>query len=196
MLAVLYYRYIMNSMEIKDSTRSALIRKGNELFNAKDIEGAYRCYITASYYGGIEKIADYYNFEKKNIIKAMQLYRFIIKEDSNLGGNIRAKQKLDKLSESAVKVLRKWLKEDEDFNHSSKKDSKLELDSKNTFLPKEHKKNSLEDIMKAKYKLYNNSLNNEASDKENNIDKNFYSKALNIKKPVFEKISTYKQNKK
>ena len=80
-------------MEIKDSTRSALVRKGNELFNQKDIEGAYRCYLTASYYGGIEKVADYYNFEKKNIIKAMQLYKFIMKEDSNLGGNVRAKQK-------------------------------------------------------------------------------------------------------
>ena len=55
-------------MEINDSTRSALIRKGNELFNQKDIDGAYRCYITASYFGGIEKIADYYNFDKKNII--------------------------------------------------------------------------------------------------------------------------------
>lgn len=52
-------------MEINDSTRSALIRKGNELFNQKDIDGAYRCYITASYFGGIEKIADYYNFDKK-----------------------------------------------------------------------------------------------------------------------------------
>ncbi len=28
-------------MEINDSTRSALIRKGNELFNQKDIDGAY-----------------------------------------------------------------------------------------------------------------------------------------------------------
>ena len=126
-------------MEIKDSTRSALVRKGNELFNQKDIEGAYRCYLTASYFGGIEKVADYYNFEKKNIIKAMQLYRLIIKEDSNLGGNVRAKQKLDKLSESIVKVLRKWLKEDETFNQNKNND-KLELDSKNVFLPNNYKK--------------------------------------------------------
>lgn len=28
-------------MEINDSTRSALIRKGNELFNQEDIDGAY-----------------------------------------------------------------------------------------------------------------------------------------------------------
>lgn len=108
-------------MEINDSTRSALIRKGNELFNQKDIDGAYRCYITVSYFGGIEKIADYYNFDKKNIVKAMQLYKFILKEDSNLGGNIRAKKKLDILSQSVVKVLRKWLKEDETYNDSDKK---------------------------------------------------------------------------
>lgn len=107
-------------MEINDSTKSALIRKGNELFNQRDIDGAYRCYITASYFAGIEKIADYYNFEKKNSIKAMQLYKFILKEDSNLGGNVRAKKKLDILSQSVVKILRKWMKEDENYNNLNK----------------------------------------------------------------------------
>ena len=172
-------------MEIKDSTRSALVRKGNELFNQKDIEGAYRCYLTASYFGGIEKVADYYNFENKNIIKAMQLYKLIIKEDSNLGGNVRAKQKLDKLCESVAKVLRKWLKEDETFNQDKNKD-KLELDSKNTFLPNNYKKNSLEDIMKAKEQLDNKA--NIVNDKKvsNPLP-------LNVKKPVFEQIYTNKQ---
>ncbi|MEI0539136.1 hypothetical protein [Brachyspira pulli] len=170
-------------MEIKDSTRSALVRKGNELFNQKDIEGAYRCYLTASYFGGIEKVADYYNFEKKNVIKAMQLYRLIIKEDSNLGGNVRAKQKLDKLSESIVKVLRKWLKEDETFNQNKNND-KLELDSKNTFLPNNYKKNSLEDILKAKEELDKNT-NTENTQKSLN-------ELPNIKKPVFEQIYTNK----
>ena len=163
-------------MEIKDSTRSALIRKGNELFNQKDIDGAYRCYLTASYFGGIEKIADYYNF--------------ILKEDSNLGGNVRAKQKLDKLSESVVKVLRKWLKEDETFD-AENKNTKLELDSKNAALPSNYKKNSLEDILKEKEKLDKKA----EKDLENN-NNDFYSKASNIKKPVFEKIYTNKQNKK
>ncbi|MEI0607177.1 hypothetical protein R4K48_09480 [Brachyspira pulli] len=174
-------------MEIKDSTRSALVRKGNELFNQKDIEGAYRCYLTASYFGGIEKVADYYNFEKKNVIKAMQLYRLIIKEDSNLGGNVRAKQKLDKLSESIVKVLRKWLKEDETFKQN-KNDDKLELDSKNVFLPNNYKKNSLEDILKAKEELDKNT-NAENTQKSLN-------ELPNIKKPVFEQIYTNKQSKK
>ncbi len=174
-------------MEIKDSTRSALVRKGNELFNQKDIEGAYRCYLTASYFGGIEKVADYYNFEKKNVIKAMQLYRLIIKEDSNLGGNVRAKQKLDKLSESIVKVLRKWLKEDETFNQNKNND-KLELDSKNTFLPNNYKKNSLEDILKAKEELDKNT-NTENTQKSLN-------ELPNIKKPVFEQIYTNKTKNK
>ena len=105
-------------MSIDDKTKSALIRKGNELFNERKIEEAYRCYLTASYFGGIEKIADYYNFESKNFIKAMQLYKFILKEDSNLGGNIRAKQKLDTLSQSIAKVLQKWLNDDETFSNS------------------------------------------------------------------------------
>ena len=38
-------------MEINDLTRSALIRKGNELFNQKDIDGAYNfCLTNASSY--------------------------------------------------------------------------------------------------------------------------------------------------
>ena len=147
-------------MEINDSTRSALIRKGNELFNNKDIDGAYRCYITASYFGGIEKIADYYNFEKKNVIKAMQLYKFILKEDSNLGGNVRAKQKLDILAQSVVKVLRKWLKEDESYNNSKNKNNANNNEDK---ILKENKDKILE---------------------------SYFDKKPNIKKAVFKKIDS------
>lgn len=172
-------------MSIDDKTKSALIRKGNELFNERKIEEAYRCYLTASYFGGIEKIADYYNFEGKNFIKAMQLYKFILKEDSNLGGNIRAKQKLDTLSQSVAKVLQKWLNDDETFSNS--KTTKLSLDSKNTYLPNNYKRNSLEDILNAKEKLdeeklYKNKLNKDNNNKINNNDNKI------IKKPVFEQI--------
>lgn len=144
-------------MKINDSTRSALIRKGNELFNKKDTEGAYRCYLTASYFGGIEKIADYYNFDKKNIIKAMQLYKFILKEDSNLGGNVRAKQKLDILAQSIVKVLRKWLKEDETYNNSN--DNNINNEDK---ILKENKDKIFEkkpNIKKAVFKKINSADN-------------------------------------
>ncbi|TXJ46782.1 hypothetical protein [Brachyspira pilosicoli] len=167
-------------MSIDDKTKSALIRKGNELFNERKIEEAYRCYLTASYFGGIEKIADYYNFETKNFIKAMQLYKFILKEDSNLGGNIRAKQKLDTLSQSVAKVLQKWLNDDETFNNS--KTNKLSLDSKNTYLPNNYyKKNSLEDILNAKEKLDKEKLSKEQLNNEKINNKI-------IKKPVFEQI--------
>lgn len=167
-------------MSIDDKTKTALIRKGNELFNKKNIEEAYRCYLTASYFGGIEKIADYYNFEVKNFIRAMQLYKFILKEDSNLGGNIRAKQKLDTLSQSVAKVLQKWLNDDETFIKSEKK-----LDSKNTYLPNNYRKNSLEDILNAKEKLEDNT-SKEKLKTNNQI----------IKKPVFEKIYTDKSKNK
>ncbi|MEI0581425.1 hypothetical protein [Brachyspira pilosicoli] len=175
-------------MSIDDKTKSALIRKGNELFNERKIEEAYRCYLTASYFGGIEKIADYYNFENKNFIKAMQLYKFILKEDSNLGGNIRAKQKLDTLSQSVAKVLQKWLNDDETFSNS--KTNKLSLDSKNVYLPNNYKRNSLEDILNAKEKLDNDKLLNKeklSNAKEENCNNK------TIKKPVFEQI--YKKKK-
>ncbi|ADK30386.1 hypothetical protein [Brachyspira pilosicoli] len=172
-------------MSIDDKTKSALIRKGNELFNERKIEEAYRCYLTASYFGGIEKIADYYNFESKNFIKAMQLYKFILKEDSNLGGNIRAKQKLDTLSQSIAKVLQKWLNDDETFSNS--KTNKLSLDSKNTYLPNNYKKNSLEDILNAKEKLDEEKLDKNKLNKDNNNKINNNDNKI-IKKPVFEQI--------
>lgn len=177
-------------MSIDDKTKSALIRKGNELFNERKIEEAYRCYLTASYFGGIEKIADYYNFESKNFIKAMQLYKFILKEDSNLGGNIRAKQKLDTLSQSIAKVLQKWLNDDETFNNS--KTNKLSLDSKNTYLPNNYKRNSLEDILNAKEKLDEEKLDKNKLNKDNNNKINNNDNKI-IKKPVFEQI--YKNKK-
>ncbi|MCZ9996839.1 hypothetical protein OFR28_01150 [Brachyspira hyodysenteriae] len=117
-----------------------------------------------------------------------------MKEDSNLGGNVRAKQKLDKLAESVAKVLRKWLKEDETFNKDNKNNDKLELDSKNAFLPNNYKKNSLEDILKAKEKI--DSKNNDLQVNDKTVNSDFYSKNINIKKPVFEQIYTNKQNKK
>lgn len=172
-------------MSIDDKTKSALIRKGNELFNERKIEEAYRCYLTASYFGGIEKIADYYNFESKNFIKAIQLYKFILKEDSNLGGNIRAKQKLDTLSQSVAKVLQKWLNDDETFNNS--KTNKLSLDSKNTYLPNNYKRNSLEDILNAKEKLDKEKLDKEKQKKLDNNKINYNDNKI-IKKPVFEQI--------
>lgn len=172
-------------MSIDDKTKSALIRKGNELFNERKIEEAYRCYLTASYFGGIEKIADYYNFESKNFIKAMQLYKFILKEDSNLGGNIRAKQKLDTLSQSIAKVLQKWLNDYETFSNS--KTNKLSLDSKNTYLPNNYKRNSLEDILNAKEKLDEEKLDKNKLNKDNNNKINNNDNKI-IKKPVFEQI--------
>lgn len=172
-------------MSIDDKTKSALIRKGNELFNERKIEEAYRCYLTASYFGGIEKIADYYNFESKNFIKAMQLYKFILKEDSNLVGNIRAKQKLDTLSQSIAKVLQKWLNDDETFSNS--KTNKLSLDSKNTYLPNNYKRNSLEDILNAKEKLDEEKLDKNKLNKDNNNKINNNDNKI-IKKTVFEQI--------
>lgn len=132
-------------MEINDSVRTSLVRKGNELFNLNDIEGAYRCYITASYYGGIERVADYYFFNKKDLIKAYRLYKLIAKEDSNLGGNERAKKKIENICESFAKGIRKWLNEDEYIKYEKENNdivnryySKAEL-TKEKFYTKQEK---------------------------------------------------------
>ena len=135
-------------MSINDKTKSALIRKGNELFNERKIEEAYRCYLTASYFGGIEN-----------------------------------------LSQSVAKVLQKWLNDDETFNNS--KTNKLSLDSKNTYLPNNYKRNSLEDILNAKDKLDKEKLDKDKLNKtkldNDKINKNYNDNKI-IKKPIFEQI--------
>lgn len=100
------------NIEMSDKDRTVLVRRGNELFNNRDIKGALLCYIQASYFGGIERVADYYYFDEKNYVVAYRLYKKILKEESNLGGNIRAKKKTDEISLLFVKAIRKWLKED------------------------------------------------------------------------------------
>ncbi len=99
-------------MEISNSTKTALIRKGNEFFNVGKTDEAYRCYITASYFTGLERIADFYNYDKKEYIKAYRIYKMIMKEDSNLGGNIRVKEKKDEVAKYFANAIRKWYKED------------------------------------------------------------------------------------
>lgn len=126
----------MDAVDIND--RVQIIRKGNELFNKGDIILAYKCYTMANYYSGIEKIADYFFYTKNNAAKAIVLYKQIANADmsestdgSNIGGNIRAKQKLEDVSLKIVDVIRKWHKEDASDSNVK---NEMDLEQKKRYL--------------------------------------------------------------
>ncbi|MDR1576027.1 MAG: hypothetical protein LBS37_08490 [Treponema sp.] len=53
--------------------KAALNRKGNILFNAGDIEGARRIFLTTGYSDGISRVGDYYKSQNR-MMEALQMY--------------------------------------------------------------------------------------------------------------------------
>jgi hypothetical protein len=80
--------------------RLVLIRKGNELFNNGDVEKAARIFVTTAYKDGLIRVGDYYYFDKKEPLKALNYY-------------IEAKyeKRISELMERIAAVLKKWLRE-------------------------------------------------------------------------------------
>lgn len=113
--------------------KAEIIRKGNELFNKGDIILAYKCYCMADYSAGIEKIADHFFYNEKNPAKAIVLYKKISSKNdgSNMGGNIRVKQKLEYVALKIVEIIRQWNKED-DIAINQKRE--VSLDEKKKYL--------------------------------------------------------------
>ncbi len=85
---------------VTPSQRSALIRKGNELFNAGEFETAKRIFITTSYSDGLIRMGDYYR-KKGEPLEALKMYRIA-----------PARKKLDLLLEETAEILRGWLTEE------------------------------------------------------------------------------------
>ncbi|OGH58285.1 MAG: hypothetical protein A3G34_02330 [Candidatus Lindowbacteria bacterium RIFCSPLOWO2_12_FULL_62_27] len=63
--------------DLDAETRTALIRKGNEYMNRGELDLAERIFLTAGYSDGIRRLADYHFRKKKNVRKALELYRAI-----------------------------------------------------------------------------------------------------------------------
>lgn len=82
--------------------RTILIRKGNELFNAGNIEQAKRIFVTAHYTDGIIRIGDYH-MKHSDPLEALRMYRLAPE---------RAKSEY--LIERMAGVVRSWLKESGD----------------------------------------------------------------------------------
>ena len=55
------------------STKAALNRKGNVLFNAGDAEGARRIFLTTGYSDGLSRVGDYYKSQGQ-VLDALKMY--------------------------------------------------------------------------------------------------------------------------
>lgn len=91
-------------IEITSSDKVALIRKGNELFNAGKYETAKRIFITTGYSDGLIRMGDYY-IKNKNHVDALRMYWLA-----------PAPKQFELISEKTALIIRKWLKEEEKVN--------------------------------------------------------------------------------
>ncbi len=80
--------------------RTALIRKGNEVFNRGDVVLAERIYRATRYAAGLSRIGDWY-MRQNRPLEALGVYR-----------SGRCQAKADILVERIARVLSGWLKEE------------------------------------------------------------------------------------
>ena len=84
---------------LSSTQRAALVRKGNELFNAGRIEEAKKIFITIRYGDGLTRVGDYYR-EKQDPLEALRMYWIA-----------PAPKKREQLVEKAAEVVRSWIGE-------------------------------------------------------------------------------------
>ncbi len=78
----------------------AMIRKGNEYFNAGQIEPAKKLFVKANYIDGMIRVADYY-YKRKQPVVALLLYR-----------RAGCRKQVEEIYESIAGVIRSLLNED------------------------------------------------------------------------------------
>jgi hypothetical protein len=62
-----------SKVAIDSVQKAALNRKGNSLYNAGDIEGARRIYLTTGYSDGLVRVGDFYK-SKGRMLDALKMY--------------------------------------------------------------------------------------------------------------------------
>ena len=88
--------------QLTSQQRSALVRKGNESFNAGKIDAAKRIFVTARYSDGLIRLGDYY-MKQNDHLEAFRMY-WLAPE----------RTKIDILVERMAGVVREWLEESND----------------------------------------------------------------------------------
>jgi hypothetical protein len=87
-------------VELTAQQRTALIRKGNEVFNRGDVALAERIYRTTRYSAGLARIGDWY-LRQNRPLEALDAYR-----------TGRCRGKADFVTERMARVVSGWLKEE------------------------------------------------------------------------------------
>jgi len=84
-----------------EKERITLIRKGNEYFNQGKIKEAIEVFVKTGYKDGLQRVGDYYYYDKKLPLIALKFYR--------MSGS---QKKIDEIMERMVFALGKWLGKD------------------------------------------------------------------------------------
>lgn len=90
-----------DTQKIPGSQRSALIRRGNELFNAGDYTTARRIFLTVRYSDGLIRLGNHF-MKVGDTLEAFRM--FWIAGDS---------RRVAEMAEQMAMVVRKWLHDDE-----------------------------------------------------------------------------------
>ncbi|HUZ17211.1 MAG TPA: hypothetical protein VMV68_02415 [Spirochaetia bacterium] len=88
---------------LTSAQKTALIRKGNEFFNAGDIERAKRIFLTTGYSDGLMRLGDHY-FKSSDPLEAFRMYWLA-----------PALDKKEMMVERMAAIVHRWLKEDENY---------------------------------------------------------------------------------
>jgi hypothetical protein len=80
--------------------KTALIRKGNELYNQGKYELAKRIFVTTGYSDGLLRLGDLY-YKRKQILEAFRMYCLA-----------PSKRKVDAMIENMAYIVKNWLRED------------------------------------------------------------------------------------
>ena len=89
-------------IDLPQEKRVALIRKGNELFNRGEFELAEKIFLATGYVDGLIRLGDHY-YKQEQVLDALRMYWLA-----------PDRKKVDSLIERAVRVLEKWLREEDD----------------------------------------------------------------------------------
>ena len=101
---------------VDSSQKAALNRKGNQLFNEGNVEGARRVFMTTGYSDGLSRVGDYYK-SKERQLEALKMYW--IAPDRKKSGP---------LIEQLAGIMKSLLHEDEDEQEN------LPYESEDSFL--------------------------------------------------------------
>lgn len=85
---------------LSGAQKAALIRKGNAMFNAGQVEQAKRIFLTIGYTDGLTRIGDHY-FQKRDLFEAIRMYWLAPAPD-----------KKKRIVEMMASTVHQWLKED------------------------------------------------------------------------------------